>query len=125
MLYALANLVRESMMITTSLPRLHIALCPFDQQFGSLAVMLGSFVERRIDDFSADTALHIRDFLGALVHEQHEEHYIGIVGGNAVCDLLRSVVLPAFGGETIMARCPLPIGATRSMHLMAKSLCPN
>ncbi len=28
---------------------------------------------------------------------------------------LRRIVLPALGGETIKPRCPLPIGARRSM----------
>ena len=31
----------------------------------------------------------------------------------AIC--LRTVVFPAFGGETTIPRWPLPIGATRSM----------
>ena len=32
-----------------------------------------------------------------------------------------SIVLPAFGGETISPRCPLPIGATRSMMRAVRS----
>ena len=35
-----------------------------------------------------------------------------------------NVVLPAFGGETIIPRCPLPIGLTKSITLMAV-LCPS
>ena len=34
------------------------------------------------------------------------------------------VVLPAFGGETIIPRCPFPIGLTKSTTLIAV-LCPS
>ena len=34
---------------------------------------------------------------------------------------LRRVVFPAFGGETISARCPSPIGANMSTSLVARS----
>ena len=42
--------------------------------------------------------------------------------GNAVIEFAtfwRRIVLPAFGGETIIPLCPLPIGLIRSMILMA------
>ena len=35
-----------------------------------------------------------------------------------------SVVLPAFGGDTIIPRCPFPIGDNRSTILIAVLLCP-
>ncbi len=35
--------------------------------------------------------------------------------------LLSSVVLPALGGDTIMPRCPLPMGLTRSIRRIASS----
>jgi hypothetical protein len=41
----------------------------------------------------------------------------------AIC--FRIVVLPAFGGETTMPRCPLPIGATMSMMRSATARGPD
>jgi len=37
----------------------------------------------------------------------------------ALATCFNKVVLPAFGGETIMPRCPFPIGESRSMTRMA------
>jgi hypothetical protein len=39
----------------------------------------------------------------------------------AVAMFCSSIVLPAFGGETIRPRWPLPIGATRSMARAVRS----
>ena len=39
----------------------------------------------------------------------------------AVAMFCSSIVLPAFGGETIRPRWPLPMGATRSMARAVKS----
>ena len=43
----------------------------------------------------------------------------------ALAIFFKSVVLPALGWETIMPRCPLPMGASMSISRSARSLLPS
>lgn len=70
--------------------------CAFEQHFGSLCVMLGKFVKRRIHHFALYGALHIRDFLGAFVDEKHFEFDVGIVGCDGACNHFQKRRLTGF-----------------------------
>ncbi len=61
----------------------------FDHHFGHLDVAGGGFVESGADDFAADAALHVGDFLGALVDQQHDERNLGVIGSDGVRDGLQ------------------------------------
>src|SRR5690349_24242304 len=44
-------------------------------------------------------SLHVRDLLGALVDEEHDERGLGVVGGDGVGDLLEDDRLARAGGR--------------------------
>ena len=52
-------------------------------------MMLRLLVERRRKNHRLRVALHVRHFLWALVDEKHDEHRLGMVRGDGVCDLLQ------------------------------------
>jgi len=74
------------------------------------------FVEGGADDFALDGALHVGDFLRALVDEQDDEHDLRMVGGNGVGDGLQAAWFCRCGaGRRMRPRWPLPTGVNRSM----------
>src|SRR6185312_5872453 len=64
------------------------ALGLFDHHFGDLDVAGGGFVEGRSDDFAIDGPLHVGDFLGALVDQEHDEVARGVIGRDRLGDVL-------------------------------------
>jgi hypothetical protein len=73
------------------------ALGLLDDHLGDLDVAGGGLVEGGADDFALDAALHIGDFLGALVDEQDDEDDLGVVGGDGVGDGLQQHGLAGAG----------------------------
>jgi len=56
-------------------------------------------------NFALHRARHFRHFLGPLVDEQHDEVHLRVIGcDGGVAMFCSSMVLPAFGGETISPR---------------------
>ena len=49
------------------------------------------------DDLALDRALHFGHFLGALVHQQHHQVHVGVVGRDGVGDVLHHHRLAALG----------------------------
>ena len=68
-----------------------------DDQLGHSGVVLGRHVEGRRHDLAVDGALHVRNLLGALVHEQADEVHLGVVGGDGLADLLQNRGLTGLG----------------------------
>ena len=64
-------------------------------------------VERRGDDLALDRALHVGDLLGPLVDEQHDEVDLGVVGGDAVGDVLQQHRLAGARRRDDQAALPL------------------
>ena len=62
----------ESRRMRTSLRVFDQPLCLLDHHFRHLNVTLGWFVERRRNHFTVDRALHVGDFFGPLVDQQHD-----------------------------------------------------
>ena len=88
------------------------ALRLLDHHLGDLHVAAGGLIERARHDFAAHGALHLGDFFRPLVDEQHDQ--VAPRDDSRVIEVAMfcsSIVLPAFGGETIRPRWPLPIGA--------------
>ena len=50
---------------------------------------LSGLVEGRGDDFGVDLILHVRDLLGPLVDEQHDQMHVGLVDADRIGDLLK------------------------------------
>ncbi len=65
------------------------ALGLFNDHFGDLDVAHGGLVEGRGDDFAMHRALHVGDFLGALVDQQHDQIAFGVIGGDRLRDVLQ------------------------------------
>jgi hypothetical protein len=78
-------------------PELDEALGPLDGQLGDDGVVLGRPVERGRDDLALDRSLHVRDFLGTLVHEDDHEVGLGVVGRDGVGDGLQHHRLARLG----------------------------
>ena len=62
-----------------------------------MRVLVGRTVESRSNDFTADAATHVGHFFRALVHEQHHEVDLGVVGLNRLGDLLHDRRLTGLG----------------------------
>ena len=69
---------------------------------------IGWLVERGADDFRLDGALHIGDFFGSLVDEQHDEPHLGMVPRNAVGDFLQQDCFAALWGRYDETALTLP-----------------
>jgi len=80
------------------------ALGFLEHHFGDLDVALGRLVECGADDFALDGALHVGDFFGALVDEEHDERDFGMIGGDGVGHGLQHHGLPVRGGELMRPR---------------------
>ncbi len=65
------------------------ALGLFDYHVGDLNVANGRLVEGRADDLALDRALHIGNFLGPFVDQQHQQIDIGAVDRERVGDRLQ------------------------------------
>ncbi len=65
------------------------ALRLLDHHLGDLNVARGRLVEGRGDDLALHGALHVGDFLGPLVDQQHDQEAFRVIGGDRVCDVLQ------------------------------------
>ena len=84
------------------------------RQLGDVGVLVARPVERAGDDLALHRAAHVGDLFGPLVDEQHDQLHLGVVAARStVAIVFMIVVLPAFGGDTMMPRWPLPIGRDR------------
>ena len=72
-LWARARRVIESSRMTTSRPCSDQPLRLLDHHVGDLDVAVGRLVEGGGDDLRLHVLLHVGDFLGPLVDEQHDE----------------------------------------------------
>ena len=72
--------------MTTSRPRLDLALGDLERHLGDVGVVLGRLVEGGGDDLALDRAAHVRDLLRPLADERDHEQDVGVVGGDAVGD---------------------------------------
>src|SRR5471032_2293788 len=68
---------------------LHQALGLLDDHLGHLHVARGRLVEGGTNHFAAHAALHVGDFFGALVDQQHDQRYLGMIGGDRIGDVLQ------------------------------------
>src|SRR3546814_17666038 len=59
-----------------------------DHHFGDLDVAVGGLVEGRGDDLALHRTLHVGDFLGPLVDQQHDQEDFGMVVGDRLGDVL-------------------------------------
>ena len=73
------------------------ALGLLNDHVGHLHVPLRRLVEGGGDDLALDRALHVGDFFRTLVDEQHDEHNIGMIGGDGVGDVLQQHGLAGAG----------------------------
>src|SRR5712691_2733087 len=90
-------------------------LAVFDQalrllvhHLGHLDVAGGGLVEGRAHDLALHRALHVGHLLGPLVDEQYDEDDVGMVGGDAVCDVLQHHRLARARGGDDQAALALP-----------------
>ncbi len=65
------------------------ALGLFDDHFGDLDVPHRGLVEGRGDDLALHRALHVGDFLGALVDQEHDQIAFRMIGGDRLRDVLQ------------------------------------
>ncbi len=65
------------------------ALRFFEHHFGDLDVALRRLIERRADHFALHGALHVRDFLGPLVNQQHDQRNLGMIRADGIRDVLQ------------------------------------
>ena len=75
--------------MTTSRAVLDQALRLLDHHLGDLHVTRRRLVEGRADDLALHRALHVGDLFRPLVDEQHDEHDVGVIRGDAVRDVLQ------------------------------------
>ena len=68
----------------------------FDHHFGDLHVAGGGLVEGRRHDFAADRALHFGHLLGALIDQKHDQHYVRVVCGDRMRNVLQHHRLAGF-----------------------------
>ena len=64
------------------------ALGLLDHHFGDLDVTHRRLVEGRGNDLALHRALHVRDFLGPLVDQEHDQVALGMIGRDRVRDVL-------------------------------------
>ena len=76
---------------------LHQPLGLLDHHVGHLHVAVGRLVEGGGDDLRLDVLLHVGDFLGPLVDQQHDEHDLGMVLADGVGQLLQQDRLAGLG----------------------------
>ena len=68
---------------------LHQAFRTLDDQLGNLDVVFGGHVEGGGDNLALDGALHVGDFLGALIDQKAHEVHLGVVGADGRGDVLQ------------------------------------
>ena len=76
---------------------LHQAHSALLRHFGYAGMMLRQLIKGGVQYLTLYAALHIRDFLGPLVYEQHYEGNVGIVVGYSVGYVLEQRSLAALG----------------------------
>ena len=67
---------------------LDLPLGDLERHLGHVRVVLGRLVEGRGDDLALDAATHVGDFLRPLADERDHQEDLGVVGADAVRDLL-------------------------------------
>mgnify|MGYP003693909197 CR=1 FL=1 len=83
------------------------ALRLLDDHLGDLHVALRRLVEGRGDDLALDRALHVGDFLGPLVDEQHDERDLRMIRRDGVRQRLEDHRLPGTRRRDDQAALPL------------------
>ena len=76
---------------------LHQPLGLLDHHVGHLHVAVGRLVEGGGDDLRLDVLLHVGDFLGPLVDQQHDQHDLRVVLADGVGQLLHQDGLAGLG----------------------------
>ena len=79
------------------MPAFHQAFGFFQDDVGYPDVPFGRFVEGRSDHFGFYPPLHVGNFLGAFVDQQHDLIYFRVVGGDGVGNVLEQDGLTGFG----------------------------
>jgi hypothetical protein len=105
-----------SSMITTSWPVFDHALGPLDGELGDMGVLIGRAIEGRRDDLAAQHQRRMSVTSSGRSSTSSTNSSLRDCSSSiarAICFMM--VVLPAFGGDTIMPRWPMPIGEMRSM----------
>ena len=82
-----------------------------DHEFRNMGVVLGGHVEGGRHDGATDGALHVRDLLGAFVHEQAEEVHLGVVRRDGLADFLEHGGLAGLRGAHDKAALALADGS--------------
>ena len=98
------------------------ALGFFDHHFGHLHVARGRLVEGGTDHFAAHRALHVGDFFGALVDQQHDQRDFGMVGGDGIGDALQQHRFAGAGRRDDQAALPFADGREQ-IHHAARDSC--
>src|SRR3990170_4764010 len=86
-------------------------LCLLYDHLGDLHVSLRGLVECRAYDLALYRPLHVGDLFGALVYEEHEEDYLGVVRGYRICEFLQEDGLTGPGRGDY--ETPLPLADRR------------
>ena len=69
----------------------------FDHHFSHLHMARGRLVERGADDFALHGPLHVGNFFGPLVDEQHDQDDFRVIGRDGICDRLQQHGLAGSG----------------------------
>ena len=79
------------------LAHLHQPLGPRQHHLRHPGMVVGLLVEGGVDHLALDGALHVRDLLGSLVDQQHDQVYFGVLVGDGVGHLLQKRGLARLG----------------------------
>ena len=82
----------------------------------------GRLVEGGTDDFALHRALHIGNFLGALVDQEHDQNHLGVVGGNRIRQPLQQHRLAGAGWSDDQAALALADRGQQVHHPAAGGL---
>ncbi len=113
--------VMESSRTTTSLPDLDQALDAVEHELGDLDVVLAGLVEGAGTTSPLTERCMSVTSSGRSSTSSTKRSTSGLLAAIELASFLRIVVLPAFGGETMRPRWPLPMGHSRSMMRAAVS----
>ena len=84
-------------------------------------MLVGRVVECGGDDFAGHGACQVGDFFRAFAARTSMRWHSGWFLAMPCARACSTEVLPAFGGATIKARCPLPTGMSRSVTRVVRA----